>query len=95
MGFKLNVLLFVILATSLIAQHEASVSYDYKAITINGQRRILLSGSIHYPRSTPEMWPDLIQKAKEGGLDVIQTYVFWNGHEPSPGKVIVNINNAC
>jgi len=34
-----------------------------------------------------QMWPDLIQKAKEGGLDVIQTYVFWNGHEPSPGKV--------
>lgn len=33
------------------------------------------------------MWPDLIRKAKEGGLDVIQTYVFWNGHEPSPGKV--------
>ncbi|KAK9275813.1 hypothetical protein L1049_023084 [Liquidambar formosana] len=33
-----------------------------------------------------QMWPDLIQKAKEGGLDVIQTYVFWNGHEPSPGK---------
>lgn len=33
------------------------------------------------------MWPDLIQKAKLGGLDVIQTYVFWNGHEPSPGKV--------
>lgn len=35
-----------------------------------------------------QMWPDLIQRAKEGGLDVIQTYVFWNGHEPSPGKVI-------
>ena len=33
------------------------------------------------------MWPDLIQKAKDGGLDVIQTYVFWNGHEPSRGKV--------
>ncbi|XP_042020358.1 beta-galactosidase-like isoform X2 [Salvia splendens] len=32
------------------------------------------------------MWPDLIQKAKEGGVDVIQTYVFWNGHEPEPGK---------
>ena len=34
-----------------------------------------------------QMWRDLIQKAKDGGLDVIQTYVFWNGHEPSPGKV--------
>ena len=39
------------------------------------------------------MWPDLIQKAKEGGLDVIQTYVFWNGHEPSPGKVITKNGN--
>lgn len=34
------------------------------------------------------MWPDLIEKAKDGGLDVIQTYVFWNGHEPEPGKVM-------
>ncbi|KAL3638250.1 hypothetical protein CASFOL_017621 [Castilleja foliolosa] len=31
------------------------------------------------------MWEDLIKKAKFGGLDVIETYVFWNGHEPSPG----------
>nr|GMC58905.1 beta-galactosidase-like [Ipomoea batatas] len=65
---------------------RATVSYDDKAFIINGNRRILISGSIHYPRSTPEMWPGLIQKAKDGGLDVIQTYVFWNGHEPSPGK---------
>jgi beta-galactosidase GanA len=33
------------------------------------------------------MWEGLIQKAKDGGLDVIQTYVFWNGHEPTPGNV--------
>ena len=111
----------------------ASVTYDHKAIVVDGKRRILISGSIHYPRSTPQvltplhiwyfhygcikfffnhflhlfsfffftlscmhhescllmqMWPDLIQKAKDGGLDVIQTYVFWNGHEPSPGQVM-------
>ncbi|XP_010269108.1 PREDICTED: beta-galactosidase 16-like [Nelumbo nucifera] len=47
---------------------------------------MLFSGSIHYPRSTPEMWPSLISKAKEGGLDVIQTYVFWSQHEPQPGQ---------
>ncbi|KAM7515632.1 hypothetical protein LguiA_005215 [Lonicera macranthoides] len=75
--------LWVCLCSSSV---RASVSYDDKAILINGQRKILISGSIHYPRSTPEMWSDLIQKAKDGGLDVIQTYVFWNGHEPSPGK---------
>lgn len=36
------------------------------------------------------MWPDLIAKAKEGGLDVIQTYVFWNLHEPQQGQVNSN-----
>ncbi|KAE9600122.1 putative beta-galactosidase [Lupinus albus] len=71
------------LCTKLI---QCSVTYDRKSIVINGQRRILISGSIHYPRSTPEMWEDLIEKAKHGGLDVIDTYVFWNVHEPSPGN---------
>ncbi|KAE8715673.1 Beta-galactosidase 5 [Hibiscus syriacus] len=65
---------------------QSSVTYDRKAIMINGQRRILFAGSIHYPRSTPDIWEDLIQKAKDGGLDVIETYVFWNVHEPSPGN---------
>ncbi|KAG8377849.1 hypothetical protein BUALT_Bualt08G0076300 [Buddleja alternifolia] len=32
------------------------------------------------------MWEDLILKAKNAGLDVIDTYVFWNVHEPSPGN---------
>lgn len=84
-----NALLILLLGCSWLfasVEVEGSVSYDSKAITIHGKRRILISGSIHYPRSSPEMWPDLIQKAKDGGLDVIQTYVFWNGHEPSPGK---------
>ncbi|KAH1135290.1 hypothetical protein GYH30_013183 [Glycine max] len=41
------------------------------------------------------MWPALIAKAKEGGLDVIQTYVFWNLHEPQHGRIqyILNFNN--
>ncbi|GJN18569.1 hypothetical protein PR202_gb05741 [Eleusine coracana subsp. coracana] len=75
-----------VVVAMLAAGALATVTYDRKAVVVNGQRRILLSGSIHYPRSVPEMWPDLIQKAKDGGLDVVQTYVFWNGHEPSPGK---------
>ncbi|KAM2420041.1 hypothetical protein EV1_026258 [Malus domestica] len=87
MGVGIQTMWSILLLLSCIfSAASASVGYDHKAIIINGQRRILISGSIHYPRSTPEMWPDLIQKAKAGGLDVIQTYVFWNGHEPSPGK---------
>ncbi|KAJ0087018.1 hypothetical protein Patl1_09217 [Pistacia atlantica] len=83
-----NLLLIGLLMVMLVGSEviQCSVTYDKKAIIINGQRRILISGSIHYPRSTPEMWEDLIQKAKDGGLDVIDTYVFWNVHEPSPGN---------
>lgn len=33
------------------------------------------------------MWPGLVQTAKEAGVNTIETYVFWNGHEPSPGNV--------
>ncbi|XP_010049745.2 beta-galactosidase isoform X2 [Eucalyptus grandis] len=79
-------LVLALILLSWASSVSCSVSYDRKAIIIDGKRRILISGSIHYPRSTPEMWPDLIRKAKEGGLDVIQTYVFWNGHEPAPGN---------
>ncbi|KAI3790070.1 hypothetical protein L2E82_02883 [Cichorium intybus] len=83
---RIKILLLLVTFSCVCSSIYAAVSYDDKAIIINGRRRILMSGSIHYPRSTPEMWPDLIKKAKDGGLDVIQTYVFWNGHEPSPGK---------
>ncbi|XP_042375473.1 beta-galactosidase 5-like [Zingiber officinale] len=82
----LSPLPFSLLLLFLLPAAQCGVTYDRKAIVINGQRRILISGSIHYPRSTPEMWEGLVQKAKDGGLDVIQTYVFWNGHEPSPGS---------
>ncbi|XP_077245167.1 beta-galactosidase 8 isoform X2 [Tasmannia lanceolata] len=66
----------------LLSFISASVVYDHRALVIDGKRRVLISGSIHYPRSTPDMWPELIQKSKDGGLDVIETYVFWNMHEP-------------
>jgi beta-galactosidase len=64
----------------------SNVTYDHRSIIINGQRQLLLTGSIHYPRSTPEMWPYLLQRAKAAGLNAIDTYVFWNLHEPIEGS---------
>lgn len=40
-----------------------------------------------FPLYVIQMWPDLIAKSKEGGADVVQTYVFWNKHEPVRGQV--------
>ncbi|KAG4938605.1 hypothetical protein JHK82_044398 [Glycine max] len=58
------------------------VTYDARSLIINGERRVIFSGAVHYPRSTVQMWPDIIQKAKDGGLDAIESYVFWDRHEP-------------
>ena len=50
------------------------VGYDHRAITINGVRTMLISGAIHYPRSTPAMWPYIMKMAKNQGLNTVQTY---------------------
>jgi len=50
-----NVLFCMLIFLSWVFAATASVSYDNKAILINGRRRVLISGSIHYPRSTPEV----------------------------------------
>ncbi|CAA7405284.1 unnamed protein product [Spirodela intermedia] len=87
MGTVAAVMVAVVVAAGLAWSSSAgNVTYDGRSLIIGGQRKILFSGSIHYPRSTPEMWPSLIQKARAGGLDAIQTYVFWNVHEPLQGQ---------
>ncbi|TYI31087.1 hypothetical protein ES332_A05G429500v1 [Gossypium tomentosum] len=78
--------IYIAVAVQASIKGEDYVTYDGRSLIINGQRKLLFSGSIHYPRSTPQMWSSLIGKAKEGGVDVIQTYVFWNLHEPQPGQ---------
>jgi beta-galactosidase len=57
------------------------VGYDERAFLIDGRRTLLLSGAIHYWRSTPGMWRDLLRKSREAGLNCIETYVFWGAHE--------------
>ena len=61
------------------------VSYDARSIRLNDQPVMFMSGSIHYPRSTPGMWPGLMKAAAADGLNMIEIYVFWNYHEQVEG----------
>ncbi len=63
-----------------------SVSFDAKSVLIDGRRELLLSGAIHYLRSTPAMWPDLMRRSKDAGLNAIETITFWGQHEPVRGR---------
>ncbi|XP_052184799.1 beta-galactosidase 13-like [Diospyros lotus] len=86
LGLALVCLLVASGSLGVQGQDGPTVTYDARSLIINGSRDLLFSGSIHYPRSPPEMWPELLRQAKEGGLNVIQTYVFWNLHEPVQGQ---------
>jgi len=65
--------------------NRTDVAYDKRSIIINGKPEFLISGAIHYPRSTPRMWQKILDESKKAGLNCIETYVFWEGHEPQEG----------
>lgn len=51
----------------------------------NGKPHQVLSGAIHYARVPRAYWRDRLRKARAMGLNTVETYVFWNLHEPTPG----------
>lgn len=63
----------------------ATISYDGQSIILDGRRIWLISGTIHYARTPRELWRDRIRAAKQAGLNCIDTFVFWDLHEPQPG----------
>ena len=61
-----------------------NVSFTPRGFVIDGGKpSLLLGGSIHYARMTPSLWRPILQKARDDGLNVVSTYVFWNGHQPT------------
>ena len=52
---------------------------------LDGKPFQILSGAIHYSRVPRAYWRDRFRKARAMGLNTVETYVFWNLHETSPG----------
>ncbi|CAL5347714.1 unnamed protein product [Camellia sinensis] len=52
-----------------------NVTYDHRALIIDGKRRMLNSAGIHYPRATPEQgrWGQLSSKLIHFGMDMKQS----------------------
>jgi hypothetical protein len=63
-----------------------NVSYNARSLLLNDLPVLFVSGSLHYPRSTPGMWPTLMQQAVLDGLNMVEVYVFWNFHEAVEGQ---------
>ena len=51
----------------------------------DGKPYYYISGILHYTRVLPQYWELRLRQMKAAGLDAVQTYAFWNVHEPRPG----------
>jgi len=60
------------------------VSYDKRAIRLNGSRALFIGGSMHPGRATRESWITALDEAVRNGLNLITIYVFWSEHQPFP-----------
>ena len=63
-----------------------NVSYDQRALTLNGEHAFFLSGAVHPPRGTQDDWDSWFSSAKANGLNMVQVYIFWNFHEEVEGE---------
>lgn len=53
---------------------------------MDGKPVKIISGEMHYPRVPRQHWKDRFQRIKAMGMNTVCTYLFWNVHEPEPGK---------
>ena len=57
------------------------VTWGNNQFYINGEPLEIHAGSIHYFRSLPERWYELLLKLKQCGLNTVETYCAGNLHE--------------
>ncbi len=55
--------------------------FDNKSILKNGKRWFPVMGEIHYSRYPKAYWKEELLKMKEGGVDLVSSYVIWIHHE--------------
>lgn len=79
------ILLFVF-SISSFSQKKHTFEIKNGDFVYDGKSVRIISGEMHYPRIPHQYWRHRMQMLKAMGLNAVATYVFWNIHEPEPGK---------
>lgn len=58
-----------------------SYSFDNKSLFKGEKRWFPIMGEIHYSRYPDSGWKEALLKMKEGGVDIVSSYVIWIHHE--------------
>ena len=68
------------------ASAKPFIDFDGRGFLVNGKRTFIASGSLHYPRLPRALWRETLLKMKRLGFNTVQTYAFWNFHEPKENE---------
>lgn len=62
------------------------INFDGKGFLINGQRVFIASAGMEYARVPRAFWKDRLMRFKRAGFNCVESYTFWNFHEPHSGQ---------
>ncbi|MBR2460151.1 MAG: beta-galactosidase, partial [Clostridia bacterium] len=65
----------------------STFNFKGKSFYLDGKPFTVLSGAMHYWRIVPEYWEDRLKKLKACGFNTVETYVAWNLHERTEGRL--------
>ena len=69
-----------------MAAAKPYINFDGRGFLIHGKRTFIAAGELQYSRTPRAMWRDRMLRIKRAGYNSLQTYCFWNYHEPTEGK---------
>jgi beta-galactosidase GanA len=55
---------------------------------MDGKQFRLIGGTFHYFRVPQPFWEETLKKMANAGLNSVETFVAWNGHEPRKGEFV-------
>ena len=79
----LGTMMMAALGAQAAAPHFTAAGDHFE---LDGMPYVIRSGEMHYARIPRAFWRERLQQARAMGLNTVTTYVFWNLHEPEPGR---------
>ncbi|XP_064462745.1 beta-galactosidase-like [Ornithodoros turicata] len=67
-------------------ERNFTIDYQNNVFLKDGEPFRIIAGAIHYFRVPKPYWKDRLRKMKAAGVNAVETYVEWSGHEPQPGS---------
>jgi beta-galactosidase len=65
---------------------KKAIDFDKHGFIIHGKRVFLATGEVQYNKIPRALWRDRLLRVKRAGYNCIQTYAYWNYHEPQEGN---------